>query len=271
MACFKRGVNRSNSLNYSALCRFMHSKSITQLLQHPEISNGKISKDGDHIQGYMHLSDGEHIYFQSSGLRGLYEERVKKETSVVLLHGQKYHSQTWNQNGTLKYLFDNKYGNIAFDMKGYGNSSGKRETFENANMDWIIQCLDKLGVNRNIVLIMPSMSGLYGLQWMFNTKYSTYLSGIIPIAPAFCAQYDKELFKTIDIPTCIVYGENDETGLHNESNSCFVQIPKHKQFMIANAPHACYLKSNANEFHDIMLNFIDELENHAPSIAHINI
>ena len=73
-------------------------------LEHPEISNGKISEDGDHMQGYLHLDDGEHIYFQSSGLYGLYDKNINKKTNVVLLHGKKYSSQTWDQNGPLPYL-----------------------------------------------------------------------------------------------------------------------------------------------------------------------
>eukprot|EP01084_Bolivina_argentea_P057859 105671_1 len=229
-------------------------------LQHPEVSNGKISKDGDHIQGYLHLDDGEHIYFQSSGLTGLYGENITKQTSVILLHGKKYHSQTWNQNETLQHLLKYQYGNIAFDMPGYGNSSGRLHNFDNANIDWIIQCLNKLKLTENIVLVIPSMSGIYGLQWLFDSKYSQYLSGIITIAPAFCDKYDEELYKKVNTPTCIVYGENDETGLHDISNKYLMQIPNYKEFMIENGPHACYLKTNAQKFHEIMIDFMDELE-----------
>eukprot|EP01084_Bolivina_argentea_P057860 105672_1 len=237
--------HRFNSITYRLL---------STAVNHPTFEHS------DHIQGYMHLNDGEHIYFQSSGLKGLYEENIDKQ-SVVLLHGKKYHSQTWNQNETLQYLLKNKYGNIAFDMPGYGNSSGKTHDFGNANIEWIIQCLEKLKLKENIVLIMPSMSGLYGLQWIFDDTYSKYLSGIIPIAPAFCDEYNEELYKKVTVPTCIVYGENDETGLHHISNKYLMQIPNHKQNMIEGAPHACYLKSNADEFHKIMIDFVNELEN----------
>lgn len=232
----------------------------TSKLEHPEISNSKINEDGDQIQGYIHLDDGEHIYFQSSGLRGLYDTNIDKQTSVVLLHGKKYSSQTWNQNKTLQHLLKYKYGNIAFDMPGYGNSSGKPQDFDNANIEWIIQCLTKLNITKDIVLIMPSMSGLYGLQWIFNNDYNKWLNGIIPIAPAFCDEYDKNMYKGLYLPTCIVYGENDETGLHRVSNEYLMEIPECKVNMIENGPHACYLKSYKEEFHEIMIKFLDEIE-----------
>lgn len=236
-----------------------HSSIVVPTIEHPAISNAKINKEGDHMQGYIHLSNSEHIYFQSSGLRGLYEDNIKKDTSVVLLHGKKYHSQTWHQNRTLQYLLRNKYGNIAFDQPGYGNSSGKRHDAEDATIEWLIECLDKLELTQNIVLIMPSMSGLYGLQWIFDDVYSKYLSGLITLAPAFCDEYDVNQFKGTHIPTCVIYGEHDETGLHRISNEKLLQIPNRREHQIDGAPHACYLKSNAKEFHKLMIGFLDEV------------
>merc|ERR1712228_462113 len=184
---------------------------------------------------------------------------LKKETSVVLLHGKKYHSQTWHQNKTLQHLLRNKYGNIAFDMPGYGNSSGKRHDSNDANIEWIVECLEKLELTQNIVLIMPSQSGLYGLKWIFDDTYSRYLSGVISIAPAFCDEYDMNQFKGTHIPTCVVYGEHDETGLHTISNEYLLEIPNRREHQMDGAPHACYLKSNAKKFHKIMIDFLDEI------------
>ena len=149
-------------------------------------------------------------------------------------------------------------------MPGYGNSNGRADNFKQANIEWIIQCLDKLELNKNIVLIMPSMSGIYGLKWMFDTEYNKYLHGVISIAPAFCDEFDKQKYQQLSIPTCIIYGQRDETGLHNISNAYLSEIPNSEQFMIEDGAHACYLKSNAKQFHQIMIDFLDRIENMIP-------
>merc|ERR1712154_513684 len=89
--------------------------------------------------------------------------------------------------------------------------------------------------------------------------HSRYLSGVITIAPAFCDNYDANQFKSTHMPSCIVYGENDETGLHTTSNEYLLQIPNRREHQMDGAPHACYLKSNAKKFHKIMIDFLDEI------------
>ena len=68
------------------------------------------------------------------------------------------------------------------------------------------------------------------------------------------------MYRNADIPCCIVYGEKDETGLHQISNEYLMEIPNCKVHMIENGPHACYLKQHNTTFHKIMLDFLNEID-----------
>ncbi|MFM6189655.1 alpha/beta fold hydrolase [Planktothrix sp.] len=55
-----------------------------------------------------------------------------QDPSVLFLHGSSFKAETWQEIGTLEFIFQNQYHGIAVDLPGYGKSasfSGNRVEF----------------------------------------------------------------------------------------------------------------------------------------------
>ncbi|KAJ7370987.1 Protein abhd14a [Desmophyllum pertusum] len=82
------------------------------------------------------------------------------------------------------------------------------------------------------------------------------LRGFVPVAPVGTDQHSESDYKNLQLPTLIVYGENDAT-LGVSSLRRLRNIPGSVIHMIKGAGHACYMK-NADEFHENLDNFLKQ-------------
>ncbi|KAM9096876.1 protein ABHD14A [Sarcophilus harrisii] len=174
---------------------------------------------------------------------------------VVLLHGKAFTSHIWQQLGTLEILSRRGYRAIALDLPGFGNSFPlPAARTEAGRADLLHQVLQDLKV-KNLVLVSPSLSGLYSLPFLMRTHQQ--LCGFVPIAPTFTENYTYKQFSAIKTPTLIVYGALDK-GLAQESLHKLQYLPNHSTVKLQDAGHACYLHQ-PHDFHDALLTFLDKL------------
>ncbi|XP_068951694.1 protein ABHD14A [Petaurus breviceps papuanus] len=174
---------------------------------------------------------------------------------VVLLHGKAFTSHLWQQLGTLEKLSQRGYRAIALDLPGFGNSfpSPVADT-EVGRANLLHQILQDLEV-KNVVLVSPSLSGLYSLPFLMRAHQQ--LCGFVPIAPTFTKKYTPKQFSAIQTPTLIIYGALDK-GLAQESLEKLRYLPNHSTVKLQGAGHACYLHQ-PHDFHDALLTFLDKL------------
>ncbi|KAJ7370945.1 Protein abhd14a [Desmophyllum pertusum] len=178
--------------------------------------------------------------------------------TVLFLHGQAFSSQTWEDLGTLKFLRSKNYRVVALDLPGYVKSkdakvprnSEERRVFLN-------KFTEKLQITRPVI-VSPSMSGSYALPFIFQGDQGRNLRGFVPVAPVGTDQHSESDYKNLQLPTLIVYGENDAT-LGVSSLRRLRNIPGSVIHMIKGAGHACYMK-NADEFHENLDNFLSKLQ-----------
>ena len=178
---------------------------------------------------------------------------------VLFLHGQAFSSQTWDDLGTLKFLRSKNYDAVAIDLPGYVKSkeftnipktSEERAKFLN-------KVMEKLYIERPVI-VSPSMSGSYSLPFIFEGDQGRNLRGFVPVAPVATDKYTEDDYKSLDLPTLIVYGENDET-LGLSSLRRLRNIPGSLIHMMKGAGHACYMKS-PDEFHENLEKFLSKFE-----------
>ena len=177
--------------------------------------------------------------------------------TVLFLHGQAFSSQTWEDLDTLKFLRSQDYRVVAVDLPGYVNSKDAevpRTSEERA--EFLNKFMEKLKIERP-VLISPSMSGSYALPFIFQGDKGRNLRGYIPVAPVGTDKYSEDDYKSLQLPTLIVYGEND-SALGVSSLRRLRNIPESVIHVMKGAGHACYM-TNPKEFHENLLNFLSKL------------
>lgn len=215
---------------------------------------------------YYLLSSGEmefRGYLEWEGeVNGIYYRRETPANGrfpVLLLHGQSFSSQTWDDLGTLKFLSSKNYDVVSIDLPGYVKSkdfkSIPRTSEDRAK--FLNKIIEKLQIERPVI-VSPSMSGSYSLPFIFQGYQGRNLRGFVPVAPVGTVAYPEEDYKNLDLPTLIVYGENDGT-IGQSSLRMLRNIPGSVIHMMAGAGHACYIK-NTDEFHENLERFLSNLE-----------
>lgn len=212
-----------------------------------------LSPGGMEFRGYLEW-EGE-----ASGIYYRRESPASARFTVLFLHGQAFSSQTWDDLGTLKFLRSKNYNVVAIDLPGYVKSKEfgnvPRTSEERAN--FLNKITKKLEIERPVI-VSPSMSGSYSLPFIFQGDQGRNLRGFVPVAPVGTEKYSEEDYKNLDLPTLIVYGENDET-LGLSSLRRLRNIPGSVIHMMKGAGHACYMK-NTDEFHENLEKFLSKLE-----------
>lgn len=195
-------------------------------------------------------------------VNGVYYRRespLNSRFSVLLLHGQSFSSQTWDDLGTLKFLRSKNYDAVAIDLPGFGNS----KDFDNIpntpkkRSDLLATIIGKMKIEHPVI-VSPSMSGSYSLPYIFDGAGGKNLRGFVPVAPVGTADYTREDYGSIRFPTLIVIGENDQT-IGKTSLQNLAKIPGCDIHMIKGAGHACYM-NNPEEFHESLEKFLSKLE-----------
>jgi abhydrolase domain-containing protein 14 len=156
-------------------------------------------------------------------------------TDVLLLHGAKFTSKTWEDIGTLYALTTAGFRTFAVDLPGYGKSKHYRHNLEAEEI--IHQIIKTLKLN-NPIIISPSMSGQYSIP--FIILYPELVSAFIPIAPIF----PKKTFDVSEIiknkfPSLVIWGSNDTSGKNRSKE--LLKMRYSIPYEIKGASHACYL------------------------------
>lgn len=202
------------------------------------------------------------------------KQDVKKDISVLLLHGQAFTSETWRQLLTMQYIAASGYEVVAVDLPKFGESPGIKRLNK---VDFLNFLISSLKLN-NPVLVSPSMSGSFSLKYLL--KHSDKLAGFIPVSPVATNILDQSTCKSesnmlknslsedcekikgylkkqppdlscIKVPTLVVFGEKDRG--ENSAKLCF--LPNSQGVEVPNGGHAAY-NSNPGLWHKLLYNFL---------------
>lgn len=217
----------------------------------PEEANGGIlqAQDENEQQGYLNWDGTE---------KGIFYRQVKPENPrfpVLFLHGAAFTSKNWQDIGTLKSLASKGYTAVAVDLPGHGESQKIKSPESASRIQFLSNLIKELGLQRPVV-VAPSMSGSYASPFVMDKERVKELRGFIPVAPGAVATYTEEQLKGLDLPTLIVYGEND-AGF-KQFVARMNNIPGSEVFMMEGAGHPCYL-DNPEEFNTRVIGFLDKL------------
>ncbi|CAG0880832.1 unnamed protein product [Darwinula stevensoni] len=180
--------------------------------------------------------------------------------SVFLLHGAAFTSETWEEIGTLKLLADTGYRAIAIDLPGAANSKTKGYLPNNKRGNFLKSFMDAVELAPSVIVV-PSMSGSFAFPLLRD--HPEYFQGFVPIAPVSASLSAAELAE-LDIPTLIIYGTKDTYGARISGK--LQNIPGSTIHKLEGAGHPAYLQPGTQEFHELLLGFLDDLT-HAYSSA----
>nr|CAD7459944.1 unnamed protein product [Timema tahoe] len=221
--------------------------------------------------------------------------------TVLLLHGRSFNTDTWLNLGTLHLLpalgrrvvsvdlpvnitsgknvtfLKNEGGRAMIHIIGryldvlvctiqsaygggvrYGNTKQKFDGDKVAFISYLVEHLSLADIP--LVIVSPSMSGEYSVP--FVTSHWQSLAGYIPVAPVASGSVTQGALSKVGIPTLILHGDNDKTGLAESSLENLKVIPKSKKVEFKGAGHACYL-DKPNLFHQMLYNFLTLLSIHS--------
>lgn len=173
-----------------------------------------------------------------------------KDQTVILLHGMKFQAATWQDLGTLEQLTNAGFHAIAIDMPGFGKSPAC-EIDRNTVLS---QFIEETG--KNTVLAGPSMGGRIALE--FTLKNQNDLNGLVLIG-SVGVQENKDELHTINIPTLIIWGSEDQISPLENCELLHSSIAGAKKIIIDGAPHPCYL-DNSEIWHRKLLNFLKAID-----------
>ncbi|XP_076985227.1 putative protein-lysine deacylase ABHD14B [Tamandua tetradactyla] len=176
--------------------------------------------------------------------------------SVLLLHGIRFSSETWQKLGTLQKLAQAGYRAVAIDLPGLGNSkeaTAPAPIGELAPGSFLTAVVDALELGPPVV-ISPSLSGMYSLP--FLTAPGSQLQGYVPVAPICTDKISAADYAGVKTPALIVYGAQDPMG--QTSFEHLKQLPNHRVLVMEGAGHPCYL-DKPEEWHAGLLEFLQGL------------
>ncbi len=182
---------------------------------------------------------GSRLHMLASGDRG--------GSSVLLLHGAKFSSETWRELGTLDFLARQGFRVVALDLPGYGQSEAL-----DLPADRLLGTLVPLIFDRQVVVVSPSMSGQFSLPLV--ARGSTYVAGFVPVAPAAIAKHLDSL-EGSRLPTLIFWGAEDRVIPLKQGEQLNKAMPSSRLVVLDGAQHPCYL-DQPFEFHRELLQFL---------------
>lgn len=171
--------------------------------------------------------------------------------TVILLHGGRFSSKTWNELGTIKLLAEAGYRVVALDLPGYGESDASDDP-----PDRFLGDLMPLLTGTPPVIVSPSMSGKFSLPYV--VQWGGHMSGFVAVAPVGLEQYGDRL-AGIELPTLAIWGENDEVIPLADAEILAETMVPVDLVILEDAGHASYLDQPA-EFHHHLLEFLSGLQ-----------
>ena len=187
--------------------------------------------------------EGCRLHYLESGFR------VEGKSNVLLLHGARFSSRTWEELGTLDTLAAAGHRVIALDLPGFGQSTGEPP----ANRARFLQSfLEALDVD-TVALVTPSMSGGYAIPFLL--EHPERVSLFLPVAPVGVPQ-SLEALSSVDVPTLALWGENDQIVPVEIGRQLVGAMPDARIEVFPDAPHPCYLEAT-EAFHETILKFLE--------------
>ncbi|XP_065789646.1 putative protein-lysine deacylase ABHD14B isoform X2 [Muntiacus reevesi] len=139
---------------------------------------------------------GQSLFFQEARPGGGQAARF----SVLLLHGIRFSSETWQNLGTLHRLAQAGYRAVAIDLPGLGHSKEAKAPApigELAPSSFLAAVVDALDLGSPVV-ISPSLSGMYSLP--FLTAPGSQLRGYVPVAPICTDKINAADYARVKVP-----------------------------------------------------------------------
>ncbi|XP_021567888.1 protein ABHD14B isoform X1 [Carlito syrichta] len=122
--------------------------------------------------------------------------------SVLLLHGIRFSSETWQNLGTLQRLAQAGYRTVAIDLPGLGRSKEAAAPVPIGELvpgTFLAAVVDALELGPPVV-ISPSLSGMYSLP--FLTAPGSQLRGYVPVAPICTDKISAASYANVKVPLC---------------------------------------------------------------------
>jgi abhydrolase domain-containing protein 14 len=169
---------------------------------------------------------------------------------VLLLHGAKFSSATWNRIGTLETLAGAGYRVVAIDMPGFGRSP----EWDIDPATYLASLLPVLGVQKPVV-VAPSMSGRMAFPLIL--EHPERVAGFVAIAPTGSPHYGPLLAGSA-VPALIVWGERDRVVPVAQAARLAARFDTATVVILPAARHAAYI-DQSERFHLALLEFLAAL------------
>lgn len=179
---------------------------------------------------------------------------------IVFFHGNAFSIDNWISIGTLDLLTKKGYAVCAIDLPaGRISRSDKIEKEKLSDYVPILEeIFSKLGIgdkSHQIVLVGPSLGGGFALA--YGLAHPEALSALVLISPA-TGSLEEEEFSKIEVPVLLIWGDNDDVFPLNDYGTRLKNEFLHSKLIILRgARHAAYL-DKPEEFHELLLDFLDE-------------
>jgi len=100
--------------------------------------------------------------------------------------------------------------------------------------EFLATAIETLVTGNPPIVVSPSASGAYSLPVLMNRP--ELMCGFVPVAPVSTNKYSMERYETVDVPTLIIYGENDKSlGLKSAKDLIHIPTaskPQVRQFFV---------------------------------------
>ncbi len=166
---------------------------------------------------------------------------------IVLLHGVRFASATWQETGTLEALAAAGYPAFAIDLPGFGQS----ESASTSPVGWLSDLFDRLSLEAP-VLLAASMSGGYALPFIIERP--ARVSGFVAVAPVSIPTYQERLH-SINVPVLAIWGEQDRIVSISEAELLVNSVKRGRLVIVPNGDHPSY-KSDPALFNGELLQFM---------------
>jgi abhydrolase domain-containing protein 14 len=170
---------------------------------------------------------------------------------VLLLHGAKFSSATWQRIGTLETLAGAGYRVLAIDIPGFGRSP-KWDIDPDA---FLASLLPVLGLQKPVV-VAPSMSGR--LAFPLILEHPELIAGFVAIAPVGTKDY-APLLAGSAVPTLLVWGARDRVVPVAHAKELAAGFEDATVVILPAARHPAYL-DQSKRFHEALLKFLAGLD-----------
>ena len=169
---------------------------------------------------------------------------------VVLLHGGRFDSGTWEDLGTLQRLGDAGYRTVAIDLPGFGQS-GPRLPEDADPARFLPALLDALECDAAVV-VTPSASGHYAMATAAAEPQR--LHGLVAVAPVEIRTH-LDALRGSELPVLAIWGGADTTFPPELGQELAAAVVDGTFELLPGAGHACYLDA-PDAFHEALLAFL---------------